>query len=139
MCFVEQLICVEFNKVFDNIKVTDCFNIDRNNFSINIKNNQTNYEIERDVYQALVVGTKDYVLKNGFTKVLVALSGGIDSSLVASVAVDAIGNDNVVGVAMPSQYSSVSSLEDASSLATNLGIDLWRIPIKETYYEFLNT
>ena len=137
--FAEQLICVEFNKVLDNIKVIEVSNIDRNNSSINTKNNQTNYELERDVYQALVLGTKDYVLKNGFTKVLVALSGGIDSSLVASVAVDAIGKDNVVGVAMPSQYSSVSSLEDASSLSTNLGIDLWRIPIKETYYEFLNT
>ena len=137
--FVEQLICAEFNKISGNIEVIDDFNIDRNNSSINIKDNRSNNEIERDAYQALVLGTKDYVLKNRFKKVLIALSGGIDSSLVASIAVDAIGKDNVIGVAMPSQYSSVSSLEDASSLATNLGIDLWRIPIEETYYKFLNT
>ena len=137
--FVEQLICAEFNKISGNIEVIDDFNIDRNNSSINIKDNRSNNEIERDAYQALVLGTKDYVLKNRFKKVLIALSGGIDSSLVASIAVDAIGKDNVIGVAMPSQYSSVSSLEDASSLATNLGIDLWRIPIEEPYYKFLNT
>jgi len=136
--FVEQLVCTEFNKISDNIEVIDDFIIDRNNSFINIPDNRINNEIERDVYQALVLGTRDYVLKNRFEKVLIALSGGIDSSLVTSIAVDAIGKRNVVGVAMPSQYSSVSSIEDASLLATNLGIDLWRIPIEETYYKFLS-
>ena len=136
--FVEQLVCTEFNKISDNIEVIDDFIIDRNNSFINISDNRINNEIERDVYQALVLGTRDYVLKNRFEKVLIALSGGIDSSLVTSIAVDAIGKRNVVGVAMPSQYSSVSSIEDASLLATNLGIDLWRIPIEETYYKFLS-
>ncbi len=86
-------------------------------------------EEERDVYSALVLGTRDYVRKNGFHQVLIGLSGGIDSSLVASVAVDALGPENVFGVLMPSRYSSDGSIEDALTLATNLGIKthIWEI------------
>jgi NAD+ synthase (glutamine-hydrolysing) len=90
-----------------------------------------------EVYNALVLGTRDYIRKNGFSKVLVGLSGGLDSSLVATVAVDALGKENVVGVAMPSQYSSPGSVSDAELLADNLGIELLTVPIEETYKSYM--
>ena len=92
-------------------------------------------EVE-EVYQALVVGTRDYVRKSGFRKTLVGLSGGIDSALTATVAVDALGADNVVGVTMPSRYSSEGSVGDSQELADNLGIRLWRIPIEPAHHAF---
>ncbi len=82
-----------------------------------------------EVWQALVVGTRDYVGKNGFRHVVVGLSGGVDSSLVAAVAVEALGADAVTGVTMPSPYSSRGTRRDARVLARNLGIDLVTIPI----------
>jgi len=82
-----------------------------------------------EVYAALVLGTRDYLAKNGFSDAVVALSGGIDSSLVATVAVDAIGAGHVHGIAMPSRYSSEGSLTDARDLAGRLGIDLSVVPI----------
>lgn len=94
---------------------------------------------EAEVYGALVLGTRDYVRKCGFEKVLVALSGGIDSSLVAVIAVDALGSDNVVGVAMPSRYSSEGSVSDAAALANNLGIELWTTPIEAAFQAYLDT
>jgi NAD+ synthase (glutamine-hydrolysing) len=78
----------------------------------------------REVYEALVLGTGDYVRKNGFTDAVIGLSGGIDSSLVAAIAVDALGAEHVHGVAMPSRYSSSGSIDDALSLAHKLGIDI---------------
>jgi NAD+ synthase (glutamine-hydrolysing) len=95
-------------------------------------------EDEAEVYQALVLGTGDYVRKNGFRKVVIGLSGGIDSSLTAVVAVDALGPENVMGVAMPSRFSSEGSLRDARELAENLGIGLLTIPIEEPFSAFLN-
>jgi NAD+ synthase (glutamine-hydrolysing) len=92
-----------------------------------------------EVYEALVLGTQDYVLKNGFKKVLVGLSGGLDSSLVATIAVDALGKSNVVGVAMPSRYSSSGSLSDAELLAKNLGLKLLTIPIEQVFQAYLDT
>jgi NAD+ synthase (glutamine-hydrolysing) len=92
-----------------------------------------------EVYDALVLGTHDYVIKNGFKKVLIGLSGGIDSSLVATIAVDALGKSNVVGVAMPSRYSSPTSVSDAKLLAKNLGIKLLTIPIDKIFQENLGT
>jgi NAD+ synthase (glutamine-hydrolysing) len=92
-----------------------------------------------EVYDALVLGTGDYVRKNGFEKVLIGLSGGLDSSLVAAIAVDALGKSNVVGVAMPSRYSSPGSLSDAGLLAKNLGIKLLTIPIEEVFKAYLDT
>ena len=89
-----------------------------------------------EVYQALVVGTGDYVRKSGFQKVLIGLSGGIDSSLVACVATDALGKGNVVGVAMPSRYSSEGSISDTKVLAENLGIELWEVPIEPAHGAF---
>jgi NAD+ synthase (glutamine-hydrolysing) len=88
------------------------------------------------MYQALVTGTRDYVRKNGFQDVVIGLSGGIDSSLVALIAVDALGGDRVHGVAMPSRYSSAGSLTDAGALARNLGIDLQEVPIEPAHASF---
>ncbi len=89
-----------------------------------------------EVYQALVVGTRDYVRKSGFGRTLVGLSGGIDSALTATVAVDALGAENVGGVTMPSRYSSEGSVADSQELADNLGISLWRIPIEPAHLAF---
>ena len=86
-----------------------------------------------EIYQALVLGTKDYVNKCGFNKVLVALSGGIDSSLVAAIATDALGPENVVGISMPSKFSSSGSETDAQKLADNLGIQLQTVPIEQSF------
>jgi len=90
-----------------------------------------------EIYSALVLGTRDYVRKNGFQKVVIGLSGGIDSSLVATVAVDAIGRENVIGVFMPSRYSSEGSRTDAEKLAKNLGIELTIIPIEPAFKAYL--
>jgi len=90
-----------------------------------------------EVYTALVTGTRDYLGKTGFQKALVALSGGIDSSLVAAVAVDALGAENVLGVGMPSRYSSEGSIADASELAANLGIRFIVIPIEPAHAAYL--
>lgn len=89
------------------------------------------------VYDALVVGTRDYVHKNGFTDVVIGLSGGIDSSIVAAIAVDALGVDHVHGVAMPSRYSSQGSLDDAEKLATALGIDHRVVSIEPAFGAYL--
>jgi len=92
-----------------------------------------------EIYAALTLGTGDYIRKNGFHTVLIGLSGGIDSALTASIAVDALGKKGVVGVAMPSQYSSKESLGDAKVLARNLGIRLLTIPIAEIFQAYLKT
>ena len=91
----------------------------------------------QEVYEALVTGTRDYVLKNGFTDVAIALSGGVDSSLVAAIAADAVGPDHVHGVLMPSRFSSDHSLSDAEKLASELGIDHRVIPIEPAHAAFL--
>ena len=90
------------------------------------------------VYDALVVGTRDYVHKNGFTDVVIGLSGGIDSSIVAAIAVDALGAAHVHGVAMPSRYSSQGSLDDADKLATALGIDHRVVSIEPAFGAYLD-
>jgi NAD+ synthase (glutamine-hydrolysing) len=92
-----------------------------------------------EVYDALVLGTRDYIRKNGFQKVTLGLSGGIDSSLVAVIAVDALGPSNVIGVAMPSRYSSPGSLSDAQVLTKNLGIKLVTVPIEKIFQAYLDT
>jgi NAD+ synthase (glutamine-hydrolysing) len=86
-----------------------------------------------EVYNALVLGTRDYIRKNGIENVVIGLSGGIDSSLVAAIAVDALGSSHVVGVAMPSRYSSAGSTRDARTLANNLGIRLLTISIEKIF------
>ena len=92
-----------------------------------------------EVYEALVLGTRDYVHKTGFSNVFIALSGGIDSSLVAAVAADALGAENVIGVAMPSRFSSEGSLLDAKGLADSLGIELWEFSIEAAFTAYLET
>jgi len=94
-------------------------------------------EADAELYDALVLGTRDYVLKNGFTDVVVALSGGIDSTIVACVAVDALGADHVHGVSMPSRYSSDHSKTDAADLAQKLGIDFFTIGIEPAFAAYL--
>ena len=91
------------------------------------------HEDVQEVYSALVLGTRDYVRKNGFKHVVLGLSGGIDSSLVAAVAVDALGAEAVTGVSMPSQYSSAHSKTDAAELAQNLGIKMLTMPIRDVF------
>ena len=93
-------------------------------------------EEEAEVYEALVVGTRDYLRKNGFTDAVIGLSGGVDSSLVAAVAVDALGADHVHGLSMPSRYSSRGSVTDATTLARRLGIDLHSVPIEAVHVAF---
>lgn len=90
-------------------------------------------------YQALVLGTRDYVLKSGFSKVLVSLSGGIDSALVTAIAVDALGAENVLTIGMPSQYSSTGSVDDSRKLAANLGVRFETMPIAGLYEEYSHT
>lgn len=94
---------------------------------------------DAEIYQALVLGTRDYVIKNGFEKVVIGLSGGVDSALVATIAVDALGNNNVIGVSMPSRYSSTGSVIDTKTLAQNLGIKLYSIPIEKPFQAYLDT
>jgi NAD+ synthase (glutamine-hydrolysing) len=96
-----------------------------------LKPQDTFSELE-SMYEALKLGVSDYVRKNNFQKVLVGLSGGIDSALTATIAVDALSSDNVIGIAMPSKYNPDSSLEDAKNLAQNLGIEFKVIEIEET-------
>ncbi len=94
---------------------------------------------DAEVYEALVLGTRDYVGKNGFTDAVIGLSGGIDSSLVAAVAVDALGPDHVHGVTMPSRYSSGGSVADAVTLAAHLGIDIATLPIEPAHDALAST
>jgi NAD+ synthase (glutamine-hydrolysing) len=89
-----------------------------------------------EVWRALVLGTRDYVRKCGFSKALVGLSGGIDSALVAAIAVEALGAENVIGVGMPSEYSSLGSISDARKLAKNLAIRFELLPIHDVFAQF---
>lgn len=96
-------------------------------------------ENSEEVYKALSLGLKDYISKNGFKKVIVGLSGGVDSALVAALAADVLGKDNVIGVFMPSRYSSDESANDAKQLALKLGIRFEVIPIEPIYKLYLMT
>lgn len=113
----------------------------RDKKSINLDvNEQLQTESETAlIYKALVTGLRDYIRKNGFAKVVIGLSGGIDSALTAAVAVDALGKENVYGILMPSHFSSESSLADAEELAKNLEIEHHTIPIKEAYDQFMGS
>ena len=91
-----------------------------------------------ETYQALVLGTRDYVKKNGFKRVVLGLSGGIDSALTAAVAVEALGADNVTGVTMPSQFTSNETRGDAELLAANLGIQIITVPVAHIYHIYLD-
>jgi len=88
------------------------------------------------IWDALVLGTRDYVRKCGFSKAVIALSGGIDSALVAAIAVDALGAENVLGVGMPSEFSSGGSIKDARALAANLGIRFELVAIQDVFQQY---
>jgi len=92
-----------------------------------------------EVYRALVLGTRDYIHKNGFKKVVIGLSGGVDSALVAIIAVDALGKENVIGISMPSRFSSTGSVTDTKALVKNLGIKLQTISIEKPFQAYLDT
>ncbi|MCD4749235.1 MAG: NAD+ synthase [Thermoanaerobaculales bacterium] len=96
------------------------------------------HEPEEQTLRALVLGLRDYVTKSGFSKVVIGLSGGIDSALVAVLAARALGPENVLGVAMPTRFSSQGSLDDAETLARNLGIDYTVLPIDDIFQSFLD-
>ena len=124
--FCEDLFFVE-------IRDKDCNAVDVVDVSIDPGDDIAN------IYKALVLGVNDYVRKCGFKKVVIGLSGGIDSAVVASIACHAVGQDKVVGVAMPSIYSADDSLGDANGLAENLGIEFKVIPIKMIHSAFIKT
>ena len=143
--FDENLMIVTFNTENDSIKPKN----QKENFLIKkIKlnnyenpNQETlnvapNYSQIDSIYRALVLGTKDYIRKNNFSRVLVAISGGIDSALVAAIAANAIGPKNVMGVSLPSKYSSENSYNDAKVLCENLGMELIKIPINNIHSSF---
>lgn len=92
-----------------------------------------------EVHQALLLGTRDYVRKNGFSKVVIGLSGGIDSALVAAVATEALGKENVICVSMPSRFNAAETRSDAETLAENLGVRFHTVPIAETLDAFSHT
>jgi NAD+ synthase (glutamine-hydrolysing) len=93
----------------------------------------------QEVYEALVLSLRDYARKNRFEKIVIGLSGGVDSTLTAVIAADAVGASNVTGVSMPSEFSSSHSVDDAKTLADNLGIELISIPIASIYRSFVQT
>lgn len=103
------------------------------------KINLVNIKKEEEIYQALVLGVKDYAKKCGFKQAIIGLSGGIDSALVATIAVSALGKDNVLGVLMPSPYSSAHSITDAEQLVNNLGIKSEKLPIQEVMKSYDST
>ena len=96
-------------------------------------------EGSEEIYKALVLGTRDYAIKNGFKKVALGASGGVDSALVACIACDAFGPANVTAISMPSQFNSKATRQDARVLARNLKIELKEIPIKRTFAAYLKT
>jgi len=96
------------------------------------------FDADRELYDALVLGTRDYCRKNGFSDVVIGLSGGIDSTIVACIAADALGPEHVHGVSMPSRYSSDHSKSDAELLAANLGVDYRTIPIEPSFQAYLD-
>ncbi len=100
---------------------------------------EDDFEPEAEIWHALVLGVRDYARKTGFTKTLLGLSGGIDSALTAAIAVDAMGPDNVLGVLMPSIYSSAGSVDDSVQLAANLGIRTLTLPISGIMESFEQT
>jgi NAD+ synthase (glutamine-hydrolysing) len=93
-------------------------------------------DVESEIWRALALGTRDYMRKCGFSSAVLGLSGGIDSALTAAIAVDAVGADHVLGVLMPSPYSSRGSLDDAHALAANLGIETMTLPIEPLMHTF---
>ena len=126
--FAEDLVC-------SNLAISETTTIQKQL----PKNKTKKLEDTEETYRALVLGTHDYVKKNGFQKVAIGLSGGIDSALTATIAADAIGKENVIGVFMPTRYSSDQTKSDAKQLALSLKIQFITIPINSIYDVYLIT
>lgn len=127
-------------KHFQNVELIDVdYQRKESRKQITPKKLNTTMSNEEETYNALITGTRDYVSKNGFKKVCLGLSGGIDSSLVAIIAVEAVGKDNVDCLFMPSVYTSKQSRDDAYLLSKNLGIEILEIPISHIFDTYLET
>lgn len=139
--FVDDLLIVDLElpstKPSRNALVVDVTSMGRIHESTAIPTIAPRCEDFEELYGALVIGVRDYVKKNGFTDVVIGLSGGVDSALVATLATDALGADHVHGVSMPSRYSSGGSRTDAAQLAKNLGIDMQTISIEPAFEAYL--
>jgi NAD+ synthase (glutamine-hydrolysing) len=137
--FSEELLVVDVEATESTVGTTFDTNYDGSKKSMNV-----NYTIEplpeiEEIYDALVMGTRDYLRKNGFKTAILGLSGGVDSSLVATIAVDAVGSSSVRGFTMPSRYSSDHSIGDAEELARRLDIDITTLPIESAHQAFSGT
>ncbi len=129
-------IATPYSFVSYDIKATSSIGKKKNKMNFLIKRQYTN--TEEEVFDALVCGTRDYVKKNGFKKVIIAISGGIDSALVSVIASKAIGGGNITGLFLPSQFTASESERDATMLAKNLGIELIKLPIKPLYDSYMD-
>jgi NAD+ synthase (glutamine-hydrolysing) len=130
-CFAEDLLVIETE--------SEIASVDEDTSSEELLGNEDGVgcgDRTEQTWNALVLGTRDYLRKCGFRKAIVGLSGGIDSALVAAIAVEALGAENVQGVGMPSEFSSSGSVTDAEKLARNLGIAFSTVPIREIYTQF---
>jgi NAD+ synthase (glutamine-hydrolysing) len=130
-CFAEDLLVIETE--------SEIASVDEDTSSEELLGNEDGVgcgDQTEQTWNALVLGTRDYLRKCGFRKAIVGLSGGIDSALVAAIAVEALGAENVQGVGMPSEFSSSGSVTDAEKLARNLGIAFSTVPIREIYTQF---
>ncbi len=136
--FSEEIFSFDLELEIKNVKSENKLIVNEKKSDLpSLKTSDSLSELE-SMYAALKMGLSDYVEKNNFKKVLVGLSGGIDSALTATIAVDALTSDNVIGVAMPSKFNPKSSLEDAKELADNLNIELKTVNIEETAEKFRN-
>ena len=136
--FSEEIFSFDLELEIKNVKSENKLIVNEKKSDLpTLKTSDSLSELE-SMYAALKMGLSDYVEKNNFKKVLVGLSGGIDSALTATIAVDALTSDNVIGVAMPSKFNPKSYLEDAKELADNLNIELKTVNIEETAEKFRN-
>ncbi|MBT1247445.1 MULTISPECIES: NAD+ synthase [unclassified Thermosipho (in: thermotogales)] len=121
-----------------DVKIIKISNIQPKRKKLKLSKITYNLNKENEIFKAITLGLKDYIKKNGFKKVVIGLSGGMDSSLVAAIATEALGKENVVGILMPSMYSSEHSIKDAIALAENLGIKYHTLKITDIYYSFMS-
>ncbi len=136
--FKEDFFTFDIELEVRDIVSDSSLSLNEKNIKIDPLKSSNNLNKTESMYSALKLGLSDYVSKNKFKKVLVGLSGGIDSALTATIACDALSPENVIGVAMPSKYNPNSSLEDAKKLASNLGIEIKEINIEDTVENFRN-
>ncbi len=140
----DQLVFDGYSQIFNEkgeiLKQAKGFEEDSITIDLDEKHKHMSFKNDhiKDLYDALVLGVKDYFLKQGFSKACLGLSGGIDSALTACIAVDALGKENVLAISMPSRFSSLSGIEDSNLLVKKLKIEIQHMPIDHLYQEFLN-